>query len=38
MERMVSDFLWDGKGVRAREVLENEYEVGGLKLVNLERK
>ena len=36
---MVSDFLWDGKGVRiAREVLENEYEDGGLKLVNLERK
>ncbi|KAI3371017.1 hypothetical protein L3Q82_023673 [Scortum barcoo] len=27
VERMVSDFLWDGKGVRiAREVMENEYE------------
>ncbi|KAI3358870.1 hypothetical protein L3Q82_015255, partial [Scortum barcoo] len=39
VERMVSDFLWDGKGVRiAREVMENEYEDGGLKLINLERK
>ena len=39
VERMVSDFLWDGKGVRiAKEVLENEYEDRGLKLVNLERK
>ena len=39
VERMVSEFLWGGKGDRiAREVLENEYRVGGLKLVNLELK
>ena len=39
VEGMISNFLWEGKGVRiAREVLENEYEDGGLKLVNLERK
>ncbi len=34
VERMVSKFLWDGKGVRrAREVLENECEDVGLKLI-----
>lgn len=39
VERMVSEFLWGGKGVRiAREVLENDYKDGGLKLVNLEVK
>ncbi|KAL7375280.1 hypothetical protein ABVT39_014699 [Epinephelus coioides] len=39
VERMVSAFLWDGKGVRiAREVMENKYEDGGLKLINLEKK
>lgn len=39
VEREVSEFLWDGKGVRiAREVMENEYEDGGLKLINLEKK
>lgn len=39
VERMVSEFLWGGKGVKiAREVLENEHEDGGLKLVNLEKK
>ena len=39
VEGMVNNFLWEGKGVRiAREVLENEYEDGGLKLVNLEVK
>jgi len=38
-EKMVSDFLWGGKGVKiAREVLENEYKDGGLKLINLEKK
>ncbi len=39
VERLVSEFLWGGRGVRiAREVLENEHEDGGLKLINLERK
>ena len=39
VERMVSEFVWGGKGVRiAREVMENEYEDGGLKLINLERR
>lgn len=39
VERMVSEFLWDGKGVRiAREVMENEHEDGGLKLINLDKK
>ena len=39
VEGMISIFLWEGKGVRiAREVLENEYEDRGLKLVNLEGK
>ena len=39
VERMVSEFLWGGKGVRiAREILENDYKCGGLKLVNLEVK
>ena len=36
---MISDFLWDGKGVRiAKEVMENDYTDGGLKLINLEKK
>ena len=39
VERMVSEFLWGGRGVRiAREILDNEYKDGGLKLVNLELK
>ena len=37
VEGLVNNFLWDGKGAKiAREVLENEYEDGGLKLANLE--
>ena len=39
VEGLVNNFLWDGKGAKiAREVLENEYEDGGLKLANLEGK
>ena len=39
VEQIISEFLWDGKGVRiAKEVLENEYGDGGLKLINLARK
>ena len=39
VEGIISNFLWDGGGVRiARGVLENDYEDGGLKLVNLEGK
>uniref|UniRef100_A0A671TR16 Reverse transcriptase domain-containing protein n=1 Tax=Sparus aurata TaxID=8175 RepID=A0A671TR16_SPAAU len=39
VDKLVSEFLWEGKGVRiAREVMENEYEDGGLKLINLEKK
>lgn len=39
IDKVISDFIWDGKGVRiAKEILENDYKDGGLKLVNLERK
>ena len=34
VERMVNEFVWGGKGVRiAGEVMENEYEDGGLKYI-----
>lgn len=39
VNELVGGFLWGGRGVRiAREVLENEYEDGGLKLFDLEIK
>ena len=39
INEMIKDFLWEGRGVRiARDVLENEYGEGGLKLINLENR
>ena len=39
INKIVSEFIWDGRGIRiAREVLENEYKDGGLKLINIGRK
>ncbi len=36
---IINDFLWEGKGVRiAKEVLENNYKDGGLKLTNIVKK
>lgn len=38
IDKIVSEFIWDGRGVRiAREVLENEFRDGALQLINLRR-
>ncbi|KAF3850000.1 hypothetical protein F7725_019719 [Dissostichus mawsoni] len=39
IDKIISELLWDGRGVKiAKEVLENGYKDGGLKLINLDRK